>query len=187
MSKASETEFTNERRLIHVNGSFDEKKVEQVVTKLLHFEHQDPSSDIILFIDSYGGSADGFIALHDTIKMLRCDVATVCVGKAMSAGQMLLISGKKGKRFITPNSRVLMHEVGDFCCGKLKDLDDRLTETRRLQAMAESMILKYTNITKKQLKEFMSADTFFTAKEALNLGIVDHIITSPTTLYKNLK
>ena len=62
-----------------------------------------------MFIDSYGGACDSFIAIHDIMKIIRCDIATVCIGKAMSCGQMLLISGQKGKRFITPNSRVLIH------------------------------------------------------------------------------
>lgn len=182
--------MTNElesNRIIFMNGAFNENKAEQIVTRLLQYECQDPSKDIIMFIDSYGGLVDSFVTIHDVIKLLHCDVATVCVGKAMSCGQMLLMSGTKGKRFITPNSRVLLHEISSWTCGKVTNMEIDIEESRRLQKdVFEKLILKYTKITKKQLDELIGKDAYFDAKRCVELGIVDGIINSPNQLYKNL-
>lgn len=175
-------------RIIYMSGAFNEQKAEQIVTKLLHYECIDPSRDILMFIDSYGGYVDSFVTIHDTMRLLRCDVATVCVGKAMSCGQMLLMSGTKGKRFITPNSRVLVHEISSFSGGRLTDLEIDVNETKRMQKeIFEKYITKYTKITKTQLNGMMKQDNFFNAKESLKLGIVDHIVNKPNDLYKNIK
>lgn len=174
-------------RIIYMSGEFNEQKTEMIVSKLLQFECTNPSNDILLIIDSYGGSVDSFVAIHDTINLLRCDVATCCIGKAMSCGQLLLISGKKGKRFITPNSRVMIHEFSAGSYGKLTDIEISIKENKRLQkAIMETLIIKYTNLTKKQLVAMKGRDTFLTAKECCDKGLVDHIITKPSVLYKNI-
>ena len=177
----------DEKRIIYLNGLFNEDKAKEVITKLLTFEAKDPTKDIILYVDSYGGYVHSFLAIHDAIKMLRCDVATVCLGKAMSCGQLLLMSGAKGKRFITPNSRVLVHQISSFAYGKLADMEVDVQESKELQKIVESMIVKYTNITVKRLKEIMSIDSYFSSKQTVELGIADYIITSPSVLYKNIK
>jgi len=174
-------------RIIYMSGEFNEQKAEVIVTKLLAFECMNPARDILLIIDSYGGIVDSFVAIHDTIKLLRCKVATCCIGKAMSCGQLLLVSGENGKRFITPNSRVMVHEfsAGDY--GKLSDIEISLNENKRLQkAIWETLNIKYTKLTKKDLDEMKVRDTYLTAKECLDRGLVDHIITEPSVLYKNI-
>ncbi|MFW6172289.1 MAG: ClpP family protease [Elusimicrobiota bacterium] len=176
-----------DNRIIFLKGDINEQTVHDVISKLIDYEASDPFSDILIYIDSYGGYYDSFIAIHDAMKMCRCDIATVCVGKAMSAGQMILTSGTKGKRFITPNSRVLMHPINSAAFGNIHELDNNITETRRLQAVWEKMAVKYTNMTKKQVEEKMKKDSYMSAEEALNLGIVDIIIKKPTDLYKNIK
>ena len=174
-------------RIIYMSGEFNEHKAEHIVTKLLQFECINPSKDILLIIDSYGGSVDSFIAIHDIIKILRCHVSTCCIGKAMSCGQLLLISGEKGKRFITPNSRVMIHEFSAGNFGKISDLEINIKENRRLQqAIWETLNLKYTKLDKKRLKEMEGRDTFLTANECLKCGLVDHIVTNPSVLYKNI-
>jgi ATP-dependent Clp protease protease subunit len=176
-----------DNRIIYFSGAFNEEKAHQTISKLLEYECKDPTRDILLFVDSYGGYVDSFVAIHDTIKLLRCDVATCCVGKAMSCGQMLLISGTQGKRFITPNSRVMIHQIASASFGKLRDLEVDIEESKRLQKdVIDKLILKYTKIKPKQLKEIMVDDTFVTAKKALDLGVVDHIVTNPNILYKNI-
>jgi len=174
-------------RIIYMSGAFDERKAQHIVSKLLQFEADDPTKDIILFIDSYGGYIDSFVAIHDVMKMIHCDVATVCIGKAMSCGQMLLISGTKGKRFITPNSRVLMHQLSTMSGGKLTDIENDIEEAKRLQKeVLEKLALKYTKVNAKVLKELMAKDSYITAEEAVGYGFVDHIITKPNVLYKKI-
>jgi len=180
-------QFNDNNRIIYLSGILNETKAEVIVTSLLRLNCKDPSRDIIMFIDSFGGFVDSFIAIHDTIKILHCDVVTVCVGKAMSAGQLLLMSGTKGKRFITPNSRVLIHELSTFSGGKLTDIEVSYMENKRIQKdVIEKLILKYTNITRKQLTDIMKKDTFISAKQALEFGVIDKIISKPSDLYKNI-
>ena len=174
-------------RIIYISGIFDEPMARSVVCRILSLEIKDPTKDILMFIDSYGGAYDSFIAIHDVIRMCRCEVATVCIGKAMSAGQLLLMSGTKGKRFITPNSRVLIHQIASGAFGKITHMDNEVVEVKRLQSVMESLILKYTKISKAEIKELMSKDSYITAERAKKLGIVDHIIESPQDLYPRLR
>jgi ATP-dependent Clp protease protease subunit len=177
----------DEKRIIYMNGVFDEDKAKDVITKLLILESKDPTKDILLYVDSYGGYVHSFLAIHDAIQMMRCDVATICLGKAMSCGQLLLMSGTKGKRFITPNSRVLVHQISSFAFGKINDMEVDIEESKELQKIIESMILKYTKITAKKLKSIMKVDSYFSSKQTVELGIADYIITTPSVLYKRIK
>ena len=190
MSKknGSEESFNDKNRLIFLSGMINEAKAEDVINKLLAYDAASPKTDILMFVDSYGGYVDSFIAIHDVMKMISSDVTTVCVGKAMSCGQMILISGTKGRRFMTPNSRVMIHEVSGFAGGKLTDIEIDYKETLRLQKqIIEKLILKYTKITQKQLDNFMAVDTFLSASECIKYGIVDGVITSPGMLHAKVK
>jgi len=184
---AVERNVLDDNRIIYMNGEFNEHKAEIIVAKMLQFECTNPSKDILLIIDSYGGVVDSFVTIHDTMNILRCDVSTCCIGKAMSCGQLLLVSGKKGKRFITPNSRVMIHEFTAGNYGKISDIEISIKENKRLQkSIWEALNIKYTKLTKKRLDEMKGRDTFLTAKECLENGFVDHIVTSPSVLYKNI-
>ena len=177
----------DENRIIYMSGEFNEGKAELIVSKLLQLECINPEKDILLIIDSYGGIVDSFVTIYDTIHLLRCDVATCCIGKAMSCGQLLLISGKKGKRFITPNSRVMIHEFAAGKYGKLSDLEINVKENRRLhKKIWENLNIKYTKLTKKKLDYMRNRDTFLDAKECIDNGLVDHIITNSSVLYNNI-
>jgi len=184
--RSSDGDVFKKNRVVYFHGEFDENAVKSTIMSLLEYELEDHTKDILIFIDSGGGSVDSFIAIHDIIKMMRCDVATLCVGRAMSCGQMLLMSGTKGKRFITPNSRVLMHQINNRVFGSFSEMENDLSETERLQKLIEYLISQYTTVTPRQLKKLMSKDSYMTAKEALEYGIVDHIISSNSELFSKL-
>ena len=171
-------------RVIYLTGIIDELAAKTFVERLVELECQSPGKDILIYIDSYGGAIDSFIAMHDAIKLMRCPIATVCIGKAMSAGLLLLISGTPGKRFITPNSRTMMHEIWGHSFGKLSEMDNDIQETKRLQKLIEGMILRYTKLTRKSIRDFMMQDSFFNAEQTMQLGLVDHIIDNPHKLYR---
>lgn len=181
------TNTLDENRIIYMSGDFNEEKAKEIIIRMFTLESKDPSKDILMYIDSYGGWVHSFLAIHDVIKMLRCDVATVAIGKTMSCGQMLLISGTQGKRFITPNSRVLMHEISSGTCGKLSDMETDVNETKALKKIVENLIVKYTKIKEKELKDIMRRDTYFSSAEALKFGLVDYIIHKPKDLYSKIK
>lgn len=174
-------------RIIFMSGCFDESAAKTIMERMLTLEAQAPSKDILMYIDSYGGSVHSLIAIHDVMKNLsRCDIATVCTGKAMSCGQMLLMSGTKGKRFATPNSRILIHEISHITYGKLSDMEIDINEDKEVQKIWEGLIVEYTKIKKSEIRELMKRDSYLSAKEAKDYGIIDHIIEKPSDLYKRI-
>jgi len=184
---AEVTNVLTSGRRIYMTGEFNEEKAEKIVTSMLDLEAKNPLKDILLYIDSYGGYVDSFFSIHDTIKMLRCRVATISLGKAMSCGFMLLISGSPGLRFIAPNSRVLIHEISAFNFGKISEMETEVNEVRRLQEKFTNLVLDYTKISKEELKKLFAKESYIDAEECEKLGIVDHIIVSNRDLYKKVK
>lgn len=177
-----------ESRILFLSGDMNEQKSHEIISRLITLDYQNPSKDILLYIDSYGGDVYSLISIHDTIKMLRCDVATVCVGKAMSAAAILLMSGCHGKRFITPNSRVMLHEVSSYGDeGKLTFIKDALKETEKLQALLEGFVKLYTKMTAKQIKDVFSKDFYMDASQAKKFMIVDHIIDNSDLIHSIVK
>jgi len=182
---AKDTEYMNDNRIIFLSGEITEEKSKEIITKIMNLEAKDPTKDIMLLIDSYGGMVHSMLAVHDVMKHLtRCDIITVGIGKQMSAGQLLLISGTKGKRFATPNSRILMHQLFAGTFGKLADMEVDVEEYKMLEDLLDKLIVKYTKVKKSQLKELLQVDSYVSAQKALELGLIDHIIKQPTDLYK---
>jgi ATP-dependent Clp protease protease subunit len=167
-----------------LSGDLNEEKAKDVVSKLITLDYQNPRKDILFYIDSYGGDIHCLIAIHDAMKMVRCDVATICIGKAMSAAALLLIAGTAGKRFVTPNSRIMMHELDTREEGKLSYMKDTLIEAEKLQSLMEGFVRDYTKMNSKQVQQCFSKDFYMDAKHAKKLGVVDHIITHPDVLHK---
>ena len=185
--KKSVHDFIDDNRLIYMSGKFSEDAAKDVVSQLLKFNYDDPKKDILMVIDSYGGIVDSFIAIHDTMRLIRCDVATLCIGKAMSCGHLLLTSGTKGKRFITPNSRIMVHQVSAGTWGKLSEMENSVEETKRLEGIINKLIIKYSKITKRKLTDLLSKDSYLSPEKGLEYGFIDTIVRAPSHLYKNLK
>jgi len=182
-----QSDFMSRSRIIYFASDFTDQAAKGVIERLLSYNAESTMDDIILIIDSQGGSLNSYLAIYDAMtKLIHCDVATVCLGQAMSAGQMLLMSGTKGKRFITENSKVLVHQLSSGTVGKLSEMEKHLSYAQELGKIMKDLILKHTKISKKELDIMMRGDTFLDAKEALKYGIVDHIITKPDDLYNKL-
>ena len=173
-------------RIIYFKGEVNELKTSETVKSLIQYDLEKPNKDILMIIDSYGGYVDSFVAIHDTMKMIKSNVATLCLGKAMSAAFMLLITGQKGKRFITENSRIMVHELSTFCGGKYSELENDLKEAERMQKFLENLILKYTSVSKDKLKKLLMKDAYITAEKALEYGMVDHIVENYEDLFKKM-
>lgn len=185
MAKGIDGDVMGDNRIIFLSGVFTEEKAKDIITQIFKLEAKDPTKDILMIIDSYGGYVHSLLAIHDVIKHLtRCKVITLGIGKQMSCGQLLLISGQKGKRFATPNSRILLHQLSFGGYGKLSDMEDSIEENQKLQVILERLITKYTKIKKNQLQDLMKKDSYISAEEALDLGIIDDIIKKPSDLYK---
>lgn len=170
-------EVENKKRAIYLMGSIDEAKSEAFIKSILELELEDPLKDIVVIIDSYGGHLDAMWAMHDAMNMVTCNVHTLCIGKAMSCGQMLLMGGAKGCRYATPNSRILVHEITSWTHGKISDIQNYTQEATRLDKQFRKFVVNRTKLTAKQLDEKIKHDFYMSAEEALKLGFIDKIIT----------
>lgn len=177
----------NEHRIVYVSGELDEEKTKTFTERLLDLECKNTSKDILVWIDTYGGAVDSFLAMYDVIRLMRCNVATVCIGKAMSCGAMLLMSGTKGKRFITPNARVMTHQIWGGAQGSLSEIETATKEMRRLQGQLEHIFHVQTKQTLPRVRKLMSIDNYLTPKEAREIGVIDHLVESPSDLYSRIK
>jgi len=164
-------------RLIRIGG-VTEKKAGSVIQKMLELDAEDPEKDILLVISSYGGETYEFLGIYDTIRLLRCDVATLGIGKSLSCGFFLLLSGTKGKRFVTPNTVLMTHEMGVGAEGRLTEAKAEMAQSQREQKLINEIVLKHTRIKKDALKKFIGKDVYLTPRQAIRYGIVDHIVSS---------
>lgn len=167
----------NKKRAIYLMGDIDEAKSEAFIKSILELELQDPTKDIVIFIDSYGGYVDSMWAMQDAMNMVTCKVHTLCIGKAMSCGQMMLVGGSKGCRYATPNSRIMMHQISAWTGGTITEIQNYAQELLRLDKQFRDFVHKKTKVTKVQLNKMLENDCYMDPKEALKYGFIDKIIT----------
>jgi ATP-dependent Clp protease protease subunit len=143
---------------------------------MIHLESEDPDKDIQLYINSPGGSVYAGLAIYDTMQFIKPDVATTCVGIAMSMGALLLASGVEGKRTALPNSKILIHQVSGGFQGQGTDIEIQARETISLKRRLEEIIARHTNQPIDKVSKDMERDYYLNADEAHAYGIVDQVI-----------
>jgi len=164
-------------RVLFMHGVFDEVPCQKLMKEFLKLIHEDSKKDIILYIDSYGGSVHSFLQLYNIIKSFKGKVHMIVTGKAMSAGSYLLMSGTKGYRFAFPHSSIMLHELAyGVCYRKLHDQKNNYIECQRLQKLLDGIVVKHTKIKAKDVRDILKEDTYLTPEEALKLGVIDKII-----------
>lgn len=162
-------------RSIFLSGDVDEKASKEVIEKLIQFEKESPLEDIYLYIDSYGGYLDSMFAIIDTMNMVKCDVQTICVGKAMSAGASILSSGAKGKRFVTPYAKTMVHQLWAWTMGSAHDIEVDAEDIKKDQKRLEKLIARNTRQPLEKIKKDMRQIRYMTAEESVEYGLVDKI------------
>lgn len=164
-------------RLVVLHGDVNEASISMVVAQLLHLASIN-HKPIHLVISTYGGSVDEMFTLYDTIKFLPCPVHTIALGKVMSAGVLLLASGKRGKRMIGKSARIMIHPVSGGSGGNVFEVINDTKEHKRLQDQMVDAIVKETKASKQQIEKIMKTghDVYLLPEEAIKLGIVDKII-----------
>ncbi len=148
-----------------------------VIAQLLYLESLDPHKDISLYINSPGGSVSAGLGIYDTVKKLKCDVSTICVGQAASMGAFLLAAGTKGKRYAQENSQIMIHQVMSAAAGQATDI---VVESRHLQRLKErfnTILAANTGHTPAEIERDTDRNNWMFADEALRYGIIDHVIT----------
>ena len=166
-------------RIVFLGSQVNEASANTIVAQLQFLQAQDPKKDIFLYINSPGGSVYDALAIYDTMQYITNDVQTVGIGVQASAAAFLLSSGTKGKRFLLPNSTVMIHQPSSGTRGKVTDQEIDLKESLRIKKLLEEIMAKNTGQKPAKVHEDMERDRWLTAKEALDYGLVDKIITAP--------
>lgn len=166
-------------RIIFLGSDVNEASANVVVAQLLFLQAEDPKKDIFFYINSPGGSVYDALAIYDTIQYITNDVQTVGIGVQASAAAFLLSSGTKGKRYLLPNSTVMIHQPSSGTSGKVTDQEIDLRESLRIKHLLEEIMARNTGQPAEKIHEDMERDKWLTAKDALDYGIVDKIITNP--------
>ncbi len=167
-------------RIIVLSEDVNPTSASVVIAQLLYLEGQDPEKDISFYINSPGGSISDGMAIHDTMKYIKCDVSTICVGMAASMGAFLLASGTKGKRFALPNSEILIHQPligGNGLSGQATDIKIHADHIVRIKAKLNGLISEYTGQPLEVVERDTERDNYMTAQQAKDYGLIDEIIS----------
>jgi ATP-dependent Clp protease, protease subunit len=162
-------------RIVFVGQAIDDEVANLVVAQLLHLEASDPDRDISLYVNSPGGGVYAGMAIYDTMRFIKPDVATVCCGIAMSMGAVLLAGGTAGKRTSLPNGRILIHQPHGGYQGQATDIEIHAREALALREVIEDVFVAHTGQAKDRVHDDMERDRFFTPAEARDYGLIDHI------------
>ena len=152
-----------------------------IVAQLLYLEREDPDKDISLYINSPGGVISAGLAIYDTIKLIRCDVSTICIGMSASMGTVLLTGGTKGKRFALPNATVHMHQPMGGAQGQATDIEIAAREILRMQDMIRQIISEHTGQSYDRVARDTDRDYYLNADQAMEYGIIDEILAKAPT------
>ncbi|WP_250009525.1 ATP-dependent Clp protease proteolytic subunit [Actinoplanes sp. M2I2] len=168
-----------EDRIIFLGVQVDDASANDVMAQLLTLESSDPDRDILMYINSPGGSFTAMTAIYDTMQYVRPDISTVCLGQAASAAAVLLAGGTSGKRMALPNSRVLIHQPAtEGGYGQGSDIEIQAREILRMRSQMEQMISRHTGRPVDQVRKDVDRDKIMTADEAKEYGMVDVVLAS---------
>ena len=165
-------------RIIMLCDEVNDATASLVVAQLLYLESQDPEKDISLYINSPGGSITSGMAIYDTMKYIKCDVSTICIGMAASMGAFLLSSGTKGKRFALPNSEIMIHQPLGGVQGQATDIEIHTHRLLKIKEKLNTILSEQTGQPLDIIKKDTERDNFMSATEACAYGLIDKVITT---------
>jgi ATP-dependent Clp protease protease subunit len=168
-----------EERIIFLGVQIDDASANDVMAQLITLESIDPDRDVLMYINSPGGSMTSMMAIYDTMQYIQPEIQTFCLGQAASAAAVLLAAGTKGKRMALPNSRILIHQPAvESGYGQSSDLEIQAREILRMRTAMERVIAQHTGKDEEQVRKDVERDKFFTAEEAKEYGLVDEVLTT---------
>lgn len=164
-------------RIIYLGTAIDAGVANALIAQLLYLESASPGSDIEFFINCEGGDPSAMLAVHDTMRFIRAEVATTCVGQAVGPGAVLLAAGSRGKRAALPHSRIILHQpASQGQRGAIPDLILQAEEMVRIRSELENVLSRGTGQTVQKLRSDTDHDRVFTARSAVKYGLIDHVI-----------
>ncbi len=164
-----------EDRIIFLTGEVNDQSANVIIAQLIYLEGKDPDKDIFFYINSPGGSVTAGMAIYDTMKYIKCDVSTICIGMAASMGAFLLSSGTKGKRFALPNSEIMIHQPLGGAQGQASDIEIQARHIQETKAKLNKILSENTGKALKTIEKDTDRDNYMTAQEAKDYGLVDEI------------
>lgn len=165
-------------RIVMLNGEVNDASAAVICAELLYLESQDPGKDIQFYINSPGGSVSAGFAIYDTMRFIKSDVSTICMGVAASMGAFLLAAGQQGKRFILPHAEVMTHQPSGGAQGQASDIQIQARHIERTKRTLNTILSENTGLPLAKIEEMTDRDYWMTAEEALAAGLVDKVIES---------
>ena len=163
-------------RIIFLGSEIDDDVANSIVAQLLLLDSENPDKDIMLYINSPGGVITAGMAIYDTMKLIKADVSTICLGDAASMGAFLLSAGTKGKRLALPNARIMIHQPLGGAKGQATDIEIEAKEILRMKTMLSTLMAEHTGQTVEKIKQDTERDNFMTAQQALEYGLIDKVV-----------
>lgn len=165
-------------RIIFLTGGVDDGVASLVCAQLLFLESENPTKDISFYINSPGGIVTSGLAIYDTMRYIRPDVSTVCIGQAASMGSFLLCAGAKGKRFALPNARVMIHQPSGGAQGQATDIEIQAKEILSLRSRLNNIYAEHTGQPLDVIEEALERDRFLSPEDARDFGLIDEVVAS---------
>ncbi len=163
-------------RIIFLTGGIDDAVASLVCAQLLYLESENPTKDIAVYINSPGGAITSGLAIYDTMRYIRPDISTVCIGQAASMGSLLLASGAKGKRYALPNSRIMIHQPSGGAQGQATDIEIQAREILSLRDRLNKIYVEHTGQLLEEIERSLERDRYLTPEESLEFGLVDEVV-----------
>ena len=165
-------------RIVFIDGEINDAMADLVVAQIIFLESENPEKDISIYINSPGGAVTAGLAIYDTMKYVKCDIQTICMGQAASMAAILLAGGTKGKRYALPSSRVMIHQPRGGVEGQESDISILAKEIIRLKKLSIEYLANDTGKKTDKVAEDIERDYFMSAQEAMEYGVIDHVMTS---------
>lgn len=171
-----------EDRILFLNGEVNELTANDIITKLLYLESKDNESDISLYINSPGGSVSDGFAIYDTMKYIKCDVSTICIGMACSMGAFILSSGARGKRYALPNSEIMIHQPLSGAKGQVSDIQIIAQRLVRTKQRLNQMLAENCNQPVEKIAVDTDRDFYMDSEDAVKYGLIDKVLYTRKTI-----
>lgn len=172
-------------RVVFLTGEINDKSANLIMAQLLHLAYEDPEKDIHFYINSPGGAVSAALAIHDTMRFIGPDVATVCTGIAASGGALLLAAGTKGKRYAMPNARVMIHQPLGGAQGDATNIQIQAKEILKTKKHLNQMLADFTGQSIEEIEKATDRDKWFNAAESKDFGLVDDVVISIKSLKRD--
>jgi len=172
-------------RIVFIGTPIDDVIANLIIAQILFLNMEEPGKDINIYVNSPGGSVTAGLAIYDTMRFVKCDVATYCLGQAASMGSLLLAAGTKGKRYALPNARVMIHQPWGGTQGTASDIHIQAKEILKLKDQLNGILANHTGQSLERIEKDTDRDYFMSAEESKNYGIVDHVITNRMEIPKS--